>query len=89
MIDLQKLNISTVIDYQSGPFGDNKFVLVHQDHLTKYVILMSALKTKTMQSIVDKLFPIFIDFGAPLILHTDNGREFTNLVFYLRICPYA
>lgn len=72
-----------LIDFQSRPDGEYKFVLVYQDHLTKYVVLR-ALKTKTMESIVDQLFPIFIDFGAPLILHTDNGREFTNKVTFLK-----
>lgn len=68
-----------LIDYQSRRDGEYKFVLVYQDHMTKYVILR-ALKTKTMDTITDVLFPIFIDFGAPLLVHTDNGREFSNMV---------
>lgn len=35
-----------LIDYQSMPDGGQKFVLVYQDHLTKFVNLR-ALKSKT------------------------------------------
>ena len=68
-----------LIDYQSRPDGEYKFVLVYQDHFTKYVLLR-ALKKKTMEAIVNELFGMFIDFGAPVILQSDNGREFTNEV---------
>lgn len=68
-----------LIDYQTRPDREYKFVLVYQDHLTKYVLLR-PLKTKHMDVIAEALFQIFIDFGAPLILHSDNGREFKNQV---------
>lgn len=82
-----------LIDYQSRPDGEYKFVLVYQDHFTKYVLLR-ALKNKKMETIVDKLFPIFIDFGAPILLHSDNGREFCNQVremfsFVLKYSPFT
>jgi len=76
-----------LIDYQSRPDGEYKFVLVYQDHFTKYVILR-ALKMKTKEAIVDQLFPIFIDFGVPILLHSDNGREFDNMVSSTSILKY-
>nr|XP_018908515.1 PREDICTED: KRAB-A domain-containing protein 2-like [Bemisia tabaci] len=46
-------------------------------HLTKFCILR-ALKTKTAEEVATHLFDIFCTFGAPSILHSDNGKEFVN-----------
>uniref|UniRef100_A0A914CJD7 Integrase catalytic domain-containing protein n=1 Tax=Acrobeloides nanus TaxID=290746 RepID=A0A914CJD7_9BILA len=51
--------------------------MVYQDHLTKYVLLR-PIKSKTAEAVAEELMRIFADFGAPKILHTDNGREFAN-----------
>ncbi|XP_046684717.1 KRAB-A domain-containing protein 2-like, partial [Homalodisca vitripennis] len=51
----------------------------YQDHLTKFVVLR-PLKTKTADEVSDILLDIFCLFGAPYILHSDNGREFCNRV---------
>ncbi len=77
-----KINIaifSDLVDYQSCPDGFYKYVLVAQDHCTKYVILR-ALCTKEAPTVASHLFEIFCTFGAPKILHSDNGREFVNKV---------
>ncbi|XP_023231251.1 KRAB-A domain-containing protein 2-like [Centruroides sculpturatus] len=52
--------------------------MVYQDHLTKFVQLL-PLKTKTAKEVAYHL-QIFLTFGAPAILHSDNGREFCNKV---------
>jgi hypothetical protein len=36
------------------------------------------LKTKTASEVVTNLEQIFREYGAPLMLHTDNGKEFSN-----------
>ena len=54
-------------------------MLNYQDHLTKFVILR-PLKAKTAVAIVHKVLDIFLSFGAPSILQSDNGREFVNQV---------
>lgn len=64
---------------QSEPDGEYKFILNYQDHLTKYVVLL-PLKTKTAEEVADNILDIFCLFGAPNILHSDNGREFCNQV---------
>ncbi|XP_054272927.1 KRAB-A domain-containing protein 2-like [Macrosteles quadrilineatus] len=64
---------------QSEPDGEYKFILNYQDHLTKFVVLR-PLKTKTADEVSDVLLDIFCLFGAPYILHSDNGREFCNRV---------
>ena len=73
------LNFSDLIDYQSSPDGLYKYVLVAQDHATKFVVLRS-LCTKEAPTVASHLFEIFCCFGAPKILHSDNGREFVNQV---------
>lgn len=68
-----------LIDLQSRPDDNYKFILVYQDHLTKYIQL-KALKTKTAKEVAYNLIDIFTQFGSPCILQSDNGREFANQV---------
>jgi len=68
-----------LIDLQTNPDGNYKFILVYQDHFTKFVILR-ALKTKRAAEVAYHLLDIFTTFRAPNILHSDNGREFCNQV---------
>ncbi|KAI1712428.1 integrase core domain-containing protein [Ditylenchus destructor] len=68
-----------LIDLQARPDGDSKFIMVYQDHLTKFVVL-DALATKTAAEVARNLIKIFATFGVPKILHSDNGREFANKV---------
>ena len=50
--------------------------MVYQDHLTKFVILR-ALQTKRAAEVAYQLTDVFLLFGAPVILQSDNGSEFT------------
>lgn len=68
-----------LIDYQAKPDGNYKFVLVYQDHLTKFVILR-PLERKTGEAVAEKLVEIFSIFDAPKLLQSDNGREFVNSI---------
>ncbi|CAK1589526.1 unnamed protein product [Parnassius mnemosyne] len=68
-----------LIDFQSQPDGDNKFIMVYQDHLTKFVVL-KPLKTKRAEEVAHTLLDIFTLLGAPAILQSDNGREFSNRI---------
>lgn len=56
-----------LVDMQSQPDGEYRFIMVYQDHLTKFVQLR-ALKTKTAEAVTKKLRKIFSIFGAPHIL---------------------
>jgi hypothetical protein len=58
---------------KSQPDNEYKFVLVYQDHLSKFVILR-PLKRKTAEEVVEQFQDIFCLLGAPLILQSDNGR---------------
>jgi IS30 family transposase len=42
--------------------------------------LLRPIKSKTAEAVAEELMRIFADFGAPRILHTDNGREFANRI---------
>ena len=55
-----------LMDFQSNPDGEYKWVLHYQDHLTKYSFLR-ALKSKCAAEVALHLFNIFIDFGAPMV----------------------
>lgn len=57
-----------LIDMQSEADGEFKFILVYQDHLTKFVILR-ALTSKTALEVSKHVKDIFCIFGAPSILH--------------------
>ena len=56
-----------------------KWILVYQDHLTKFVILR-ALTSKRAAETAHHLLDIFLLIGAHVILQSDNGNEFTALV---------
>ncbi|CAG4979166.1 unnamed protein product [Parnassius apollo] len=68
-----------LIDFRSQPDGDNKFIMVYQDHLTKFVVL-KPLKTKRAEEVAHTLLDIFTLLGAPAILQSDNGREFSDRI---------
>jgi hypothetical protein len=68
-----------LIDMQAQSDGDYKFIIVSQDHLTKY-ILLGPLKHKRAKEVAYILLDIFTTFGTPAILQSDNGREFANQI---------
>ncbi|XP_071053668.1 KRAB-A domain-containing protein 2-like [Onthophagus taurus] len=68
-----------LIDYQSHADGKYRFVLVYQDHLTKFVILR-PLESKRAEEVAYHLVDIFTTFGAPVVLQSNNGREFCNRI---------
>ena len=53
--------------------------MVYQDHLTKFCIL-HALTSKRAAAVAFQLADIFLTIGAPAILQSDNGSEFTASV---------
>jgi hypothetical protein len=67
------------IDIQSQADHEFKFIMVYQDLLTKFVLLR-ALQSKRAEEAAYQLTDIFLTFGAPCILQSDNGREFVKSV---------
>ncbi|XP_060882125.1 KRAB-A domain-containing protein 2-like [Metopolophium dirhodum] len=68
-----------LIDMQSQNYNNYRYIMNYQDHLKKFVIL-KPLKTKRAEEIALNLIDIYTIFGAPAILHSDNGREFVNYI---------
>ena len=65
-----------LIDMQSLSYRNQKWIMVYQDHLTKYCVLRT-LTSKRAVEVAIQLIDIFLLFGAPQILQSDNGSEFT------------
>ena len=74
---LQRLQID-LIDMRSDPDGDKKWIGHAVDHFSKFHILF-PLQSKEAKEVSRclKTF-VFAYFGLPLILHSDNGKEFVN-----------
>lgn len=66
-----------LIDMQSEAYHDFRFIMVYQDHFTKFVIL-KALKNKHAEGVAFNLLDIYTTFGDSVILHSDNRKEFVN-----------
>ncbi|XP_050313667.1 KRAB-A domain-containing protein 2-like [Anthonomus grandis grandis] len=64
---------------QSHPDRENKFIMVNQDHLTKFVQI-PPLTSKRAEELAKSLVDIFCIFGAPSILQSNNGQELANHV---------
>lgn len=65
-----------LVDFQSLADGDFKFILHYKEHLTKFSFFR-PLKCKKASEVAKELLHIFLTFGAPHVLQSDNGREFT------------
>ncbi|XP_071137215.1 KRAB-A domain-containing protein 2-like [Mytilus edulis] len=73
-----------LIDMQSFKYNDYRFLMLYQDHLTKFVILR-PLTSKRAYEVAMQILDIFLLFGAPNILQSDNGAEFTaNIISELK-----
>lgn len=64
------------IDFQSHPDKTYKFILVYQDHLTKFIIL-KRLEYERAEEVAFDLIDIFTLIGAPSILQFNNRRKFS------------
>ncbi|KAL4141348.1 hypothetical protein QTP88_004003 [Uroleucon formosanum] len=68
-----------LVDFQSLPDGKYKWILNYQDHHTKFISLL-PLESKRAVEVASNLLIIFLTFGAPKILQSDNGRKFVNSI---------
>jgi len=68
-----------LIDMQEQRDENYKFILVYQDHLTKFVLLR-PLMHKRAEEVAYVLLDIFTTFGAQTMLQSNNSREFVNKI---------
>ncbi|XP_037787727.1 KRAB-A domain-containing protein 2-like [Penaeus monodon] len=66
-------------DMQSMPHSHFIWNMVYQIHFTKFCILR-PLQTKCAAEVAFQLVDIFLLMGAPAVLQSDNGSEFTSRV---------
>ena len=55
----------------------NRFILTVMDYFSKWAIAVS-LPTKCKSATSDTLYKVFMTFGLPKLITTDQGCEFTN-----------
>nr|XP_049695688.1 uncharacterized protein LOC110378636 [Helicoverpa armigera] len=67
-----------LVDFQSSPDNDYKWLLQYQDHLTKFCFLR-PLKSKEAKEVAIEILKIILEVGCPNILQS-NKREFTAAV---------
>lgn len=68
-----------LIDLQSEPDGEFKWLLNYQDHNTKFIHLR-PIRTKEASEVATELLKIFLEFGTPHILQSDDCKEFTDSI---------
>ena len=73
---MEKMQID-LIDMQSKPDGEFKWILVCEDHFTKRISLR-PLRSKRGDEVAHGLIDVFSETGAPERLQHDCGREFRN-----------
>ena len=64
-----------LIDFQSMPDGEFRFLLNYIDHGCKFLFSIPIVR-KRASCIAVALFQIFTLIGPPMILQSDNGSEF-------------
>lgn len=61
---------------QSSTHSQYRWIMIYPCHLTKFCVLR-PLHSKRAAEVAFQLLDIFLLFGAPCILQSDNGSEFT------------
>lgn len=64
-----------LVDLSSVAFEKHRYVLVMIDVHSRFLWLR-PMKTKSAQTVADLLNAIWMDFGTPRYVQTDNGTEF-------------
>lgn len=75
LLPMQYLHMD-LMDVQESKEGYN-FILVIIDQMSKFVWLI-PLRTKTMNEVSTNVLSVFLEFGFPEKIKTDNGTEFEN-----------
>src|SRR5690348_4695814 len=79
---IDHIAIDTATSFPTSSTGNN-VLLVIVCVFTRFVFLR-AMPDKSAASVAANLFSIFVDFGFPRVIQSDNGSEFVNqLVEYL------
>ncbi|KAI6649664.1 KRAB-A domain-containing protein 2-like [Oopsacas minuta] len=77
--DLNERGQVDLVNMQTIQDGNFRFILHYMEYLTKFHVIRPQQR-KTATEVANQLLLISRDFGAPNILQSDNGREFTGQV---------
>ena len=66
-----------LVDFSSVKDGDFKYICHIQYHFSKFSVL-TAVTSKRAEEIAAVALQVFLSFGCPAVIQSDNGREFAN-----------
>ena len=76
-----------LIDMRARPDGEYCWIAHARDHFTRFS-WAKPMKSKEAKNVASFLFEIFMTFGVPRILHSDNGKEFVAQIIKNLIALY-
>jgi hypothetical protein len=71
-----QVDLINMTAYRDGKY---EWILYCHDHYNKMSYLC-AMENRKPATVASKLLPLFLQQGAPMILQSDNGREFLATV---------
>ena len=77
--DLNDRGQVDLVDMQTMKDQGYRYILHYMEYLTKFHMIR-PLKSKATNEVARELLFIFLDLGAPHILQSDNGKEFTSQI---------
>lgn len=66
-----------LIEFQLFSNEKFKYIMIYQDYLTKFIVLR-PLKHNLVEEVAYNLIDIFTLLGAPCIIQSSHGRDFSN-----------
>jgi hypothetical protein len=69
-----------LVDMSAHPSNGFKYILCAQDHFSNFCRILPLTSKRASEVAYNLLINFFLVFGAPMILQSDNGREFVNRV---------
>jgi hypothetical protein len=76
MWPMKRTTIDLIVNVPTSKAGF-RHIMVYMCLATRFVWL-KALKNKTMEAVMTELLKIHRYFGKPLVINSDNGKEFVN-----------
>lgn len=76
---LQRMQID-LVDLSTHPSNNFKYILIVQDHFTKFCRIIPLMSKRASEIVYNLFTHVFTVVGAPMILQSDNGKEFVNKI---------
>ena len=69
-----------LVDMQSMPGGHHRFIMNYQDHLKEFCFIEPLTSKRAAKVANNFLNSVFLVIGAPHVLQSGNGCEFTAAI---------